>query len=280
MATIQILSSSWNYYNAINVSWTAIPNATNYIITVFNYSDPPISTISNVSFESTATSATFTDTNNPQTLNSQYPFLIAIMAVQGSTLIGTTPDPPITSPPYLLPAYTGLGIPCFPQGSRIAIGPTSFKPVEDLKTGDLVLTADGRQVPATIYSRTIDSASPSTAPYLIPKNSLGPQRPLADLRLSPLHAFQLKKGLWHIPMYAAKQTDQITQYGIGSPITYYHVECPNFFTDNLIMEGGCVVESFGANQTKGIKTLYKYNPGLKGFTRTNALAKSVGQGGL
>jgi hypothetical protein len=157
-------------------------------------------------------------------------------------------------------------VPCFPKGTRIATA-SGYVPVETLESGDLVLTSDSRQVPIRVYSRTL-VATEQTAPYLIPKNSLGLNQPSTDLRLSPLHAFQLKKGLWQIPMYAAKSSDKIQQYDIGSTVTYYHVECPNFFTDNLLVDG-CVVESYGSKQVSNIKTLYKYNSSLKGFTRAS-----------
>jgi len=162
------------------------------------------------------------------------------------------------------PALTN--VPCFPKGVRVAtgLGPVA---VEDLKTGDLVLTAEGRQVPVKIYSTTLTTTT-TTAPYKVLKGYRGLK---ADLYLSPLHAFQIKKGLWQIPKYAALSDTSIQQYDIGKPVTYYHLECPNFFTDNLIVDG-CVVESFAANQAKGLKTLYKYNATLKGFTRASQMA--------
>jgi hypothetical protein len=159
-------------------------------------------------------------------------------------------------------------IPCFPTGVQIKTA-SGLVAVEELATGDLVLTADGRQVPVKVYSRTLVTTE-ATAPYVIPKNSLGPRTPVADLHLSPLHAFQVKKGLWQIPQYAAKQTESVCQYGVGETVTYYHVECPNFFTDNLVADG-CVVESFGGKQIAGLKTVYTYNSGLKGFTRAATL---------
>jgi hypothetical protein len=91
--------------------------------------------------------------------------------------------------------------------------------------------------------------------------------PAADLRLSPLHAFRLQPDLWHIPKYAAKENKQIIQYDIGKPITYYHLECPNYFTDNL-MADGCIVESYGRNQVEEGSTLYAYDQRRKGFVRT------------
>ena len=135
-----------------------------------------------------------------------------------------------------------------------------------MRTGDLVLTADGRQVPVKVYYKVIESATAETAPYHISKKAFGLK---ADLNLSPLHAFQSKKGVWQIPKYAANP--HVKQYGIGSPVTYFHLECPNYFTDNLIVDG-CVVESYGAAQAKNVKVLYKFNEKLDGYTRASQMA--------
>ena len=163
-------------------------------------------------------------------------------------------------------------VPCFPLGTRI-LTPKGYKAVETLEQGSIVTTAANKNVPVKIYNRTIEASTSNTAPYLIPKHSFG-FSPVADLRLSPLHAFQIRKGVWQIPKYAALQNKDIKQYDMGKSVTYYHVECPNFFTDNLVVDGN-VVESFGSNQVKGLKTLYKYNDSLKGFTRASQPSKSL-----
>ncbi len=165
-----------------------------------------------------------------------------------------------------------LSVPCFPLGTRI-LTPAGYKAVETLEQGSIVTTAANKNVPVKIYNRTIEAATSNTAPYLIPKHSFG-FSPVADLRLSPLHAFQIRKGVWQIPKYAALQNKEVKQYGVGESVTYYHVECPNFFTDNLVVDGN-VVESFGGSQVKGLKTLYKYNGSLKGFTRASQPSKSL-----
>jgi len=156
-------------------------------------------------------------------------------------------------------------VPCFPKGTRLLTA-TGYKPVEDIEQGELVVTADGRRVPVVVRSRTIEETNEETAPYTIPKSSLAPNIPSHTVRLSPRHAIQLKKGLWMLPFAAAKLGNtKVVQENIGQPVTYYHFECPNYFTDNLVIEGGVVVESFGNKNIK--KFPYTYNPGLKGFTR-------------
>jgi len=156
-------------------------------------------------------------------------------------------------------------LPCFPEGTRI-LTPLGYKPVETIQDGYLVTTAANRQVPVKVYKRIISSADKITAPYLIPKNSLG-SFPISDLRLSPLHAFRLQPDLWQIPEYVAKQNKQIKQYGIGMPVTYYHLECPNYFQDNLLVDCS-VVESYGKNQVDSTVPTYTFIPGRKGFVRT------------
>jgi hypothetical protein len=157
---------------------------------------------------------------------------------------------------------------CLVRGSRVATK-QGLVNVEDIKTGDRVLTADGREVSVKVYKTTLTTTETS-APYLIPKGYMGLK---ADLKLSPLHAFQIGKDVWHSPRYAATLTKKVQQYDLGKEVTYYHLECPNFFTDNLLVDG-CVVESYGLNQAKGISAVYTFNPTLKGFTRiSNVIVK-------
>ena len=166
----------------------------------------------------------------------------------------------------------GGGIPCFVAASNL-LTPTGYKAVKDIKTGDLLMTADGRQVPVKSFSYTVKQADKDSAPFLIPANSLSPSCPKTDLKLSPWHAIQTKKGLWMKPMSALELGMPVQQYDLGKSVTYYHFEAPNFFKDNFVCEG-TVVESFGGLQTKDMKgRVYTYNANLNGYTR--AASKSV-----
>jgi hypothetical protein len=166
----------------------------------------------------------------------------------------------------------GGGAPCFVASSQL-LTPTGYKSASDIKTGDLLMTADGRQVAVKSYSFTVEKADKESAPFFIPKNSISMGCPNADLRLSPWHAFQMKKGLWMKPMSAFELGMPVKQYDLGKSVTYYHFEAPDFFKDNFVCEG-TVVESFGGVQTKDFKgRVYTYNANLKGYTR--AATKSV-----
>ncbi len=158
-------------------------------------------------------------------------------------------------------------IPCLPTGTRV-LTPTGYRLVETLYDGDTVVTGTGKTVPIRLYSQHIAVTSEKTAPYLIPAKTFGPSQKHA-VRLSPLHAISIGKGLWEIPMYAASRYPAIRQYGLGEQVTYYHIETPNFFQDNLVIEGGVVVEAFAGHQCDGLKKLYTFDRKRGGFTRAS-----------
>ena len=132
--------------------------------------------------------------------------------------------------------------------------------METLTQGELVLTADSRQVPVKIYGKHLEVTTSVTAPYRVPKGTFGLQN---DLVLSPDHAFQIRKGLWMLPKRAALLSDRVEQVGVGKPVTYYHLECPSYLRDNLVVDGA-VVESYGGKA----KSPYTYSETLKGYTRS------------
>ncbi len=162
--------------------------------------------------------------------------------------------------------YSVGAAPCFIAGTMI-LTPNGYKPVETISVGDYVTTADGRNVVATVYRRKLTYGCAVNAPYCIPANTFARQP--NEITLSPLHAIQIKKGVWEIPQEAAKRYPQIKQVGLGKPITYYHIETPNYFRDNLVANGS-VVESFGINAKKQIPaniSIYQFNSHLGGYTR-------------
>ena len=155
---------------------------------------------------------------------------------------------------------------CFTPGSLI-LSPEGYKPVELFKNGDIVTTADKRSVSVKVYSFNVQS-TPLTAPFLIPANTFSKGNPKNDLRLSPWHGFQIKRGYWLKPFVASLMYKSIIQYDLEKEITYYHLECPNYFTDNLVCNG-TVVESYSGDQLNGMKTgTYNWNSTNKAYTRS------------
>jgi Hint domain len=158
-------------------------------------------------------------------------------------------------------------VPCFTAESKL-LTPTGYKSAADIKTGHMVTTADGRQVP--VHASTgIVFGTEETAPYCVSKNAIRLGCPYADLYLSPGHAFQVAEDLWLTPEAAAKQYKGVKQYGIGEQIKYYHFEAPNYFKDNLICDG-TPVESLSNKQiTKSMPPIYVWSEKRGGYTRWN-----------
>lgn len=86
--------------------------------------------------------------------------------------------------------YTGLALPmCFGTGTRIAT-PAGLRPIEALRPGDLVLTADGTPEPVVmITARTLrfDRPGAPARPVRIAPGALGGGLPWRPLVLSPQH---------------------------------------------------------------------------------------------
>jgi hypothetical protein len=135
-------------------------------------------------------------------------------------------------------------IPCIPAGQRIHTLKGDV-PVETVKSGDSILTPDGRSVVVKVYKSTA-LANGHKAPYLIPAHTFRSGYPKKDIQLSPQHKIQTAPDLWLSAERASKMYPTIKQLVSDSLIHYFHFETPNFLTDDLVVEGS-VVESYGTN---------------------------------
>lgn len=182
-------------------------------------------------------------------------FVIVTLVAGGGTL--TDGGTYIFHPPELS---------CFLEGTRI-LTKSGYKTVESLTESDLVITSDNRAVNFKLLKTKIYCANESTAPYMIQPGAFGKDMPENTLCLSPIHKIHISNNLWTSPKRASITNPKIKQYGIGESFTYYHIECDNFFNDNLIAEG-IVVESYGSPKSiKGMGQVYNWDSKLGGFTR-------------
>jgi hypothetical protein len=156
-------------------------------------------------------------------------------------------------------------VPCFTAGTLI-LTPGGEVAVETLNAGDLVTTASGLIVPLkSVLTTRVAVTTAETAPFLIPGGTYGSAQP-RDIILSPTHAFQMRRGIWMVPVKATATKSAVRQVGVGEPVTYYHLECPVYLRDNLVANG-CIVESFGGRQTK--TNQYTYSKRFNGYTRAS-----------
>jgi len=164
--------------------------------------------------------------------------------------------------PLVTGAVPAQIIPCFMAGAPI-LTPSGYRTVETLRTGDQVKTAAGHVVPIKVFTSKVLTTE-DTAPYCIPAKACG-DFPVADMHLSPRHMFTIGRGRWLKPCIAAALYPSIKQYALGEIVTYYHLECPDYFRDNLVYNG-TVVESFGNGQSM-FKDMYTWMPRKQAFVR-------------
>ena len=210
------------------------------------------------------TTYTYTYTVNPGTGTTTIPFTsftppitstgnyaVSVAYTQGAYTVtpSITPNFTVTQQPVA---------PCFLPATRI-LTPAGYRTVETLCDYDDVETSDGRSVAVKIYKTHIAKTTQDTAPYCIPRGAIAPNVPDEDLHVSGLHAIQDARGMWQFPV----------TFGVphlhGRPATYYHLECPNYFTDNLVANN-TVAESFRNRQGKEGIT-FEYCQDRKGFVR-------------
>ena len=162
--------------------------------------------------------------------------------VNGDSIVVTLTQGGLSTPaaPFI---YVGA-IPCIPAGQLIRTL-RSDVPVETVKSGDSILTPDGRSVVVKVYKSTA-LATKKDAPYLIPAHTFRPGYPKKDIQLSPHHKIQMGPDLWLSAEQASKLYPTIKQLVSDSLVHYFHFETPNFLTDDLIVEGS-IVESYGTH---------------------------------
>lgn len=156
---------------------------------------------------------------------------------------------------------------CFVTGTRI-LTQNGYKAIETLLATDVLVLSDGRlMLGYDMKKLVVESATVKTAPYRIKAGAFGRNKPNQEICLSPRHMIQIRKNVWISPVHAAKKNQNVQQYGIGEPVTYWHIANANYLTDNLVCEG-MVVESLATNNNyHGPAKIYTWNNRLDGFTR-------------
>ena len=166
--------------------------------------------------------------------------------LNGDSIVVSISDSTVSSPTTTNSAFTftSSSNPCIPAGQLIRTLKGDV-PVETVKSGDSIITPDGRSVVVKVYKSKL-LANRHEAPYLIPAHTFRPGYPKKDIQLSPHHKIQIGPDLWLSAEKASKMYPSIKQLVSDSFVQYFHFETPDFLTDDLIVEGS-VVESYGVN---------------------------------
>lgn len=142
---------------------------------------------------------------------------------------------------------------CFADGTKIAT-PTGERLVQNLKIGDLVLTADGAAKPIRwIGARTITTADlflkKELRPVLIPAGAFGANLPHSDLYLSRQHRLAVEG--WTVEMLFGQdrvlaraghmEQGRVRAVMPSGPVTYYHILLDDH---DLLLANGLAAESF------------------------------------
>ena len=133
-------------------------------------------------------------------------------------------------------------IPCLLGDTKIKTKNGSIK-VNKLKRGDKVLTQNNREVEiVNIYASQLKTTE-NNSPYIIPAHYFTRNYPKKQFMISPLHAIATNKKAieWCIPKIHCAN---LKRMNLGEPISYYHIELPNWMTDHLILDDGTIVESY------------------------------------
>jgi hypothetical protein len=133
-------------------------------------------------------------------------------------------------------------VPCFASGTLVATARGEVA-VENLRVGDLVLTAHGGAALQPVvwigHSKVNVARQRGMAPILIKAGALAEGVPARDLRVSPEHAMFLDGRL--VPARLLVNGTSIVQELWCPEVTYWHVELP---AHGLLVAEGAVSESY------------------------------------
>lgn len=151
-------------------------------------------------------------------------------------------DPSLSGP---LGARDTTSAMCFLAGTGIETD-TGVVPVQDLRIGDPVRTADGRAVPVMWIGRQKVSTRFDVAarlrPVRIRAGALGPNRPRRDLCLTPDHAVLIDGMLVNAgALVNGGSVSHMPMSAFDDGYTVYHIETA---AHDIILAEGCPAETY------------------------------------
>lgn len=151
---------------------------------------------------------------------------------------------PTTNDAFINIESLNASIVCYLEGTGIAT-PNGDVAVEDLKVGDLVMTADGGTTSVKwLGEQPVDTrkATPSKVnPICLVKDAIAPNVPARDLFVSPDHAIEIDGMLYNAHALVNGRSIYQTAHMPLEGFTYFHVDTG---AHELILAENCPAESF------------------------------------
>jgi len=119
-------------------------------------------------------------------------------------------------------------------GETMILTPLGEKRIDELKTGDQVVTGDNRIVKIKSVQKYVNK-NRNWRPYLLPKGTFEGKLPNRDLYISKFHAYKIYGEWRHVECnknfkYSKKHNEEYE-------VTYYNLELPDFHKDTFIANG-------------------------------------------
>lgn len=144
------------------------------------------------------------------------------------------------------------GLECIFEKSRV-LTPNGYIKVEQLHDGDDIIVSDGRIVPITKMHKKSVLPFEKNFPCEILAGTFAENYPPEDIIISPLHAVRINNKWFLTALMSDYESKLLKPIKKINPIegtnekflNYYCLQMPNYLTDYLVINGGCVVESYG-----------------------------------
>lgn len=135
-------------------------------------------------------------------------------------------------------------VPCLTNTCNV-LTPSGYRNVSKIKQGDFVTTSDNRLVEVQrVLTSTVSTKE--IKPRLIKAHQFGKNQPIINTHISDWHAYQ-EQGMWKLP-----KKSKLPKEWSEDKVTFYHLELPDYYNDNLVVNG-LVMEAWDGKMPQEIR---------------------------
>jgi hypothetical protein len=126
---------------------------------------------------------------------------------------------------------------CFGENT-IVLTDRGYRQITKLTTRDTIITSDGRHIKIKRILQSSLKPNKDNYLYIIPKNYLDTNYPPNNVYLTGCHLIKFKNN-WILP-----SNINIDRVFTNDPIKVFNIELDNYITDHLVINNGCIIESY------------------------------------